>query len=105
MIATKSYKRIHPFAKTYISPTAKAALKNRPSYGMYSKSSWKRLRKAHLAFEPLCRICLAYYNREMTATVVDHIKPHRGNMAVFLDPHNLQSLCRSCHNRKTGRGE
>ena len=39
------------------------------------------------------------------ATDVDHIRPHRGNWELFVDPENLQSLCHSCHSVKTGRGE
>ena len=35
------------------------------------------------------------------ATVVDHIKPHKGNEALFWDVSNHQSLCTSCHNHKT----
>lgn len=32
---------------------------------------------------------------------VDHIKPHRGDRRLFDDPRNHQSLCSSCHSRKT----
>ena len=39
------------------------------------------------------------------ATEVDHIKPHRGNMALKKDMDNLQGLCNKCHSRKTQRGE
>jgi 5-methylcytosine-specific restriction protein A len=35
------------------------------------------------------------------AEVVDHIRPHRGDWALFIDPGNHQSLCKSCHDRKT----
>ena len=35
------------------------------------------------------------------ATVVDHIKPHRGSWPLFIDPANHQSLCKRCHDRKT----
>ena len=31
------------------------------------------------------------------ATVVDHIKPHRGDIDLAYDPDNLQSLCKPCH--------
>lgn len=31
------------------------------------------------------------------ATVVDHVKPHRGDLELFLDRTNLQSLCKPCH--------
>jgi len=35
------------------------------------------------------------------ATVVDHITPHKGDNDLFWDRANWQSLCESCHNRKT----
>lgn len=31
------------------------------------------------------------------ATIVDHIKPHKGDEVLFHDPANLQSLCQPCH--------
>lgn len=37
------------------------------------------------------------------ATVVDHIKPHKGDMEVFWDLSNWQGLCEPCHNKKTAR--
>lgn len=39
----------------------------------------------------------------VTATQVDHIRPHKGNHTLRLDPDNLRSLCASCHSRKTAR--
>jgi 5-methylcytosine-specific restriction enzyme A len=29
--------------------------------------------------------------------VCDHIKPHRGDEALFWDETNLQTICKSCH--------
>jgi 5-methylcytosine-specific restriction enzyme A len=37
------------------------------------------------------------------ASVVDHIRPHRGDKALFWDNANHQSLCETCHNAKTAR--
>ena len=37
------------------------------------------------------------------ATDVDHIVDHKGDWDVFCDPSNLESLCHSCHSRKTAR--
>ncbi|MDD4570646.1 MAG: HNH endonuclease signature motif containing protein [Tepidanaerobacteraceae bacterium] len=37
------------------------------------------------------------------ATVVDHIKPHKGDVKLFFDINNLQSLCKTCHDRKTAK--
>lgn len=55
---------------------------------------WERVRRMHLAKEPLCRMC------GRPAVLVDHITPIRDNGAV-LDDDNLQSLCRRCHDAKT----
>lgn len=39
----------------------------------------------------------AKFGQVRAATVVDHIKPHRGDEDLFHDPANLQSLCKPCH--------
>ena len=39
------------------------------------------------------------------ATVVDHIKPHRGNELLFYDARNLQSLCKLHHDSTKQREE
>jgi Restriction endonuclease len=44
-------------------------------------------------------------NRTTLADVVDHVVPHRSDVALFWDElHNWQSLCYSCHSRKTAAG-
>lgn len=58
------------------------------------------LRPNQLLKEPFCREC-AKAGFRTRATVADHIKPHRGVWAVFIDPDNLQSLCEHHHGRKT----
>lgn len=58
------------------------------------------LRPNQLLREPYCRECALKGYRTL-ATDVDHITPHRGSWALFVDPDNLQSLCHSCHSRKT----
>lgn len=53
------------------------------------------LRIQQLTKEPLCRKCKAF-GYERSATIADHIEPHRGDIYAFL--HNeLQSLCKPCH--------
>lgn len=59
-------------------------------------AAWRRLRKAHLAREPLCRMCKAQ-GKITAANVVDHIKQHHGNPALLFDAANLQSLCKQHH--------
>lgn len=60
----------------------------------------KKLRPQQLLREPFCREC-ARFGLRVPATDVDHIIPHRGDWSLFTDPDNLQSLCHSCHSRKT----
>ena len=63
---------------------------------------WKLARKAYLHSHPLCVRCQAV-GRLTPATVVDHIKPHRGSWPLFIDPANHQSLCKHHHDQKTAR--
>jgi 5-methylcytosine-specific restriction protein A len=42
--------------------------------------------------------------RVTVATLVDHVVPHRGDPALFWDVENWQSLCATCHARKTAAG-
>lgn len=64
---------------------------------------WRSARVDYLRRNSLCVICKM--NRRMTpATVVDHIKPHRGDMKLFWNVDNWQSLCTFHHNAKTARG-
>ena len=70
-------------------------------HGWYSLPVWTDdLRPNQLLREPWCREC-ARRGIHTRATVVDHIQPHRGNWTRFIDRDNLQSLCKSCHDRKT----
>lgn len=66
----------------------------------YGSGAWRRLRDAHLASEPLCRLCAAQ-GRTEPAVLVDHVVPITEAWARRLDDANLQSLCRLCHDRKT----
>lgn len=63
---------------------------------LYQSTWWRRTRRAVLQREPLCRMC-AMMGKVEPATVVDHITPHRGDLAVFRDLENLQPLCHPCH--------
>lgn len=57
---------------------------------------WQKARAAYLAENPLCVYCRRI-GRVEAATVVDHIKPHRGDEQLFWDEGNWQPLCASCH--------
>lgn len=60
--------------------------------------AWRNVRANFLAHNPYCVHCGAPGNE------VDHIVPHRGNRALFENTNNLQTLCKSCHSRKTIAG-
>jgi 5-methylcytosine-specific restriction endonuclease McrA len=70
----------------------------KPEYHhLYKSARWKALRELRLGEEPLCRFCMAR-KKIVPASVVDHVKPHKGDDALFFDFNNTQSLCASCHN-------
>lgn len=61
---------------------------------------WQQASKAFLALHPECGACLSRGLRE-SATVVDHVTPHKGCERLFWDEANWQGLCKRCHDRKT----
>lgn len=64
-------------------------------------SKWQRVSKAYLRKHPMCVRCMAK-GRYVPATVVDHIVSHRGDAKLMWDESNYQSLCKACHDKKTG---
>lgn len=84
-------------------PPKAAKAKSAEWHWMYLTPKWlDDLRPGQLLREPFCREC-AKRGLRVRAVAVDHIRPHLGDWAVFCDPTNLQSLCESCHNRKTAK--
>lgn len=65
-------------------------------HSLYYTPRWRKERAQHLAREPYCRMC-ARARRQTKATTVDHIKPHRGDVILFWDQSNWQSLCSVHH--------
>ena len=84
-------------ANQYISDRANA-------YERGYSSQWQKARKQFLAKNPLCAEC-ERTGKLTQATVVDHIKPHRGDKMLFWDEKNWQPLCKKCHDRKTGSSD
>jgi 5-methylcytosine-specific restriction endonuclease McrA len=65
---------------------------------------WQKARERYLRANPLCVYC----EREgviAAASVVDHIKPHHGDMELFWDESNWQSLCKTHHDSTKQREE
>jgi len=67
-------------------------------------SRWEKARKTYLMRNPLCVMCQKE-GRVTAATVVDHIRPHKGDSALFWDTDNWQSLCKPHHDRDKQREE
>jgi hypothetical protein len=63
---------------------------------LYQTAEWRALRKAQLQCQPICERCRAK-GFVVSATVVNHRKPHKGDANLFRDPTNLQSVCQPCH--------
>lgn len=57
---------------------------------------WQQAREGWLRNSPLCVRC-QQEGINKPANVVDHIQPHRGDMTLFWDRANWQSLCTNCH--------
>jgi 5-methylcytosine-specific restriction protein A len=78
------------------------------SYDQYRESSskrgydskWRKARLAYLQAHPLCVKCFER-GIPISATVVDHIIPHRGDYKLFWNSANWQPLCKQCHDWKT----
>lgn len=80
----------------------KAREKQRPSARRRGyTNAWDKARLAFLIKHPFCKMHLERQMHE-PATEVDHIIPHKGDMRLFWDTDNWQSLCKSCHSKKTG---
>lgn len=63
---------------------------------------WQQRRKVFLGAHPLCAEC-ERLGRLTPATVVDHVIPHKGDMVLFWQEENWQSLCARHHNMKSAK--
>lgn len=66
---------------------------------LYNSARWRKIRARQLRREPWCAECMKR-GVFTTATDVDHILPHRGDVMLFFRG-PFQSLCHSCHAKKT----
>ena len=62
-------------------------------------SKWRKARKEWLHHNPTCVMC------GTKADTVDHITSHKGDMKLFWDKTNWQSLCAHHHNTHKQRLE
>ena len=75
----------------------------------YKTARWQRLRREVLLRDAyICRqtgVMLQDGRDAPNSAVVDHIRPHRGDPAMFWDPENLQSVAKSWHDREKQKAE
>lgn len=65
---------------------------------------WRAYRKDFLRRNPLCAKCEAE-GVQRPATVVNHIRAHKGDQALLWDPANHEPLCKPHHDRITNEGD
>ncbi len=74
---------------------------------LYKTRQWRHLRAGILDRAAVCCRCLDR-GIVVAATVVNHIRPHRGDLDLFFDRDNLQAVCKPCHDgpiqKAEGRG-
>ena len=76
------------------------ARKDPDYFRLYNNKRWRAYRRMYLQEHPLC---INFKECHNAASVVDHIKPHNGEWDMFWESGNHQSMCESCHNRKTAK--
>jgi 5-methylcytosine-specific restriction protein A len=65
---------------------------------------WAKQRQYFLYDNPMCAFCLKE-GKFKSADVVDHIKPHKGDLTLFWDTSNWQPLCKFHHDSTKQRIE
>ena len=91
----QSYCELHRKVKQQAADSRRGSSSDRGYTG-----AWQKARKFYLLAHPLCRMH-AQQGLLEPATVVDHVRPHKGNKELFWDSTNWQPLCKRCHDIKT----
>src|ERR1700691_5431211 len=82
-------------------PSEKKLTSQKPYDHLYHNKRWRDLAAACIRRAPLC--CDPHkIGCHAPAKVADHIEDHHGSEQLFWKFDNLQSMCKSCHSRKTG---
>jgi len=74
-----------------------------PEYNkLYTPKHYRAYRRMFLNRHPLCA---NYAECGNSATVLDHIVDHGGDLELFNNPENHQALCKQCHDKKTAKSK
>ena len=63
---------------------------------LYKSAAWRNGRLAFLSQHPLCQRCEAE-GRVTAAAVVNHRKPHKGDLTLFFAWSNWEATCKPHH--------
>jgi 5-methylcytosine-specific restriction protein A len=66
---------------------------------LYQSAAWRGphgARERQRRKQPFCELCLKA-GRHVPAKVVNHRIPHKGDLKLFFDPANHQSVCKPHH--------
>ena len=86
---------LSPYPKT---PTKRVSKADNGRTLPLTSNAWRKLRRAVLSSEPLCRMCTSQ-GKTVPACDVDHYNNDPSDNRL----ENLQPLCHECHSRKTQR--
>lgn len=77
-----------------------------PLRALYRTAQWKALRMRVLTRDMFtCQMC-GKLEGDTSQLVADHRKPHRGDLDLFWDENNVETLCASpCHSKHKQRLE
>lgn len=82
-------------------PKAKPQNRQHDNSNFYHSKGWRMTRKFYIKANPLCEMCKRKSPTETTGgQMVDHIKPISIG-GDRLHQSNLQTLCNSCHAKKS----
>lgn len=75
-------------------------------------SAWQSYRLRFLSKFPLCVLCAESgppggdgTAKVVPATVVDHLRAHKGDQVLFWDPTNHRGVCKPHHDARTDEGD
>ena len=86
---------LKPRIQTSLQPQIRTVGTKEESHKLYGYH-WQQERLEHLRRYPLCVMCRDGGVTTL-AIIVDHRIPHKGDIALFWDKNNWQSLCKPHH--------
>jgi 5-methylcytosine-specific restriction endonuclease McrA len=92
-----------PMLRTVAPPSRRSTTK---WHHLYASHAWRKASEAFRA-SPDGALCVACKARGIVraSELVDHIRPHNGDLRLFWDRSNWAAMCWSCHSAKSRADE